>query len=213
MKKYATQKQKVNPKRLREFVEAGEAQGEWYYSEFYPKLEAQRQKVAKMKYRLQEEVNKLNELEKRSEEFTEVESAYYLRTFDYPKNFEAALTDEQIDSLLSMMNELVFAEPQTIESVREWLLCENAEPVKVKDNAQLCCLLNELSRGGYICGNAQTVAEQNETFVGRRGNVITQKNMTASLTKYWRSRGEIGESKIISDEMRQAVEALGEVKG
>ncbi len=214
-KKYATPKETQNENLLREFVEYGETSGkaEWYYKEFAPKLNAQRQKVANMKYRLQAELNKLNELEEENEKILLEENTLYQQTFDYHTDFEPTLTDEQISSLLPMMNELVFVVPQTVESVREWLLCENIEPVKVKDNAQLCCLLNELSQGGYICGNAQTIAELNKTFIGRRGNVITQSNMTASLTKYWRVRGEGGESKTISDEMSQAVEALAEVKG
>ncbi len=214
-KKYATPKETQNENRLREFVEYGETSGkaEWYYNEFAPKLNAQRQKVATMKYRLQAELNKLNELEKLNEEIQLEENTLYQQTFDYHTDFEPTLTDEQIKILLPVINKYVCVDPQTIESVREWLVCDNLEPVRVKSNAQLCCLLNELSKGGYICGNAQTVAEQNETFAGMRGKVITQSNMTASLRKYWRVRGVIEPSGTISEEMKQAVEALGQVKG
>jgi hypothetical protein len=132
--------------------------------------------------------------------------------YDNRSSFEATLTDAQIEILLPVVNKYVFSDLQTVESMREWLECRNMEPVKVKDIAELCYFLNLLRDHGYICGNAQTVAKENKTFVGGRGKHITESSLTASLTKRFGGHYQRAKNPILNKEMFDTVEALGGVK-
>lgn len=198
--KYNKPKPIPNVRKQIAFMESGEEKRDYYYHDFLPRLEYQRRKV-------REELRKYKELMEEKREFDMEESALYLDTFDYILDFDCKLTDKQIELLLPVVNRDVFEDTQTVRSMREWLRCENVEPVKVKDNAQLCNLLNELRRFRMVCENAQMVASENGTFMGKRGNVLTQQNLSASLTKWKRVRN-IYRDEVLNTDLRKILEGF-----
>ncbi len=119
-------------------------------------------------------------------------------------DFRSSLTNEQIVSLLPVMNELIFVEIQSLESVKRWLCCTNTEPVQVRNNGLLGYLLRLLSYGDYICSNWQKVAEENKVFSGSQGNVITQKEFSKALSSMQKRIGNT----ILNEEIKHAVDRL-----
>ena len=223
-KKYAVRKAVINDERLKRYYDKvaefySDAES-YVYGDLLPRLEKERKEVAHMRYRLQERENKLEKLESELSAFLMEDDINFSDVYDYINTFESRLTDEQITRLLPVINKYVFTDIQTVESVHEWLACENEKPVRVKDLSQLCFLLNLLRENDYICRNAQTVAEENKTFVGRRGKIVTQRSLTTSLSKKFvdinghRKDGiQIRDGMyILNQEMLDAVEALAGVK-
>ena len=220
-KKYAEPQKVANKEREKQYIEKvisnyGEVES-YFYDDLMPRIEELRREIARIRMTsgLDDLESEYNVLYKEYLEFAEMDEKLYENVYDtYYGSFEATLTDAQIEILLPVVNEYVFSDLQTVESMREWLECRNQEPVKVKDIAELCYLLNLLRDNGYICGNAQTVAEKNKTFVGGRGNPITQRSLTASVYKK-RDKDEIGRydtNQILNQEIKDTVEALGGVK-
>lgn len=215
-KRYAERKEVVNKERLRQYDEEvcrDHAEDmEYVYNDLLPRLKKKRSEVAFMRLQLHEQEYELEELEYEFLRYQIEDESNFAMVYDNRSSFEATLTDAQIEILLPVVNEYVFSDLQTVESMREWLECRNQEPVKVKDIAELCYFLNLLRDHGYICGNAQTVAEENETFVGGKGKPITQSSLTASLTKRFGGHYQRAKNPILNKEMFDTVEALGGVK-
>lgn len=126
------------------------------------------------------------------------------------KDFESKLTREQILQLLPVMNNYIFVEKQSVESVNMWLRCENEEPVKVKDNGLLAYLLHLLQKGNYICFDCQGIAEEGKVFVGLRGKILTKSNLSKSMTYLVHKMGyPIKGDNVLNEDVYNAVMGLG----
>ena len=190
---------------------------EYVHNDLEPRLFRKRSEVAFLRLQLHEQEYELQKLEDEYEEYKREDQKHFeeCEVCYYRSSFESTLTDAQIEKLLPVINKYVFSDPQTVKSVREWMDGKNQQAVKVKDIAELCNLLNLLRDNGYICGNAQTVADENKTFVGGKGNHITQKNLTASLYKK-RKKDEHGRydiNQIINEDILSVIKELAGVKG
>jgi hypothetical protein len=97
-----------------------------------------------------------------------------------PMDFQSTLTDGQITSLLPVMNEFVFVEAQSLESVKQWLRCEMGEPVPVTNNRYLALMLSVMSENGMICSNWAQVAGNRNVFCSKATTNKTSKTLTAS---------------------------------
>ena len=218
-RKYAESQKVVNKEREKQYIEKvisnyGEVES-YFYDDLMPRIEELRREIARIRMTsgLDDLESEYNDLYKEYLEFAEMDEKLYDNVYDtHYGSFEATLTDAQIEELLPVVNEYVFSDLQTAESMREWLECRNQEPVKVKDIAELCYFLNLLRDHGYICGNAHTVAEDNKTFVGGRGRHITKSSLTASLTKRYGGYYQRAQNPILNKEIYDTVEALGGVK-
>lgn len=122
-------------------------------------------------------------------------------------NFDSKLSREQIEILLPVMNEFIFDEALSVDDVLRLLECKQEKPVSVKSNALISYLFGELSRNKWICQNWQKVAELNKCFLGRRGNVLTQKTLSNAPTKYCRARGMLTDN-ILNQDIFDAVSRL-----
>ena len=107
-----------------------------------------------------------------------------------PMDFNSTLTDEQIKSLLPMMNKYVFKEAQTLESVKRWLKRETEFPVPVKNNGNLALMLRTMSDCGLICSNWAQVAENSRVFVSKTKKIISASNLTTSLNRLLLSKNQ-----------------------
>ncbi len=216
-KRYAERKEVVNKEKLRQYDEEvcrDHAEDmEYVYNDLLPRLKKKRSEVAFMRLQLHEQEYELEELEIEFLRYQIEDESNFAMVYDNRSSFEATLTDAQIEILLPVVNKYVFSDLQTVESMREWLECRNMEPVKVKDIAELCNLLNLLRDCGYICGNAHTVAKDNKTFVGGRGKPITRSSLTASLTKRYGDHYQREKNPILNKEIYDTVKALEGVKG
>jgi hypothetical protein len=215
-KRYAERKEVVNKEKLRQYDEEvcrNHAEDmEYIHNDLLPRLKKKRSEVAFMRLQLHEQEYELEKLEDEFLRYQIEDESHFAMVYDTRSSFEATLTDAQIEKLLPVINKYVFSDLQTVESMREWLECRNRD-VKVKDIAELCNLLNLLRDHGYICGNAQTVAEENETFIGGRGRPITKSSLTASLTKRYGGYYQRAKNPILNKEIYDAVKALEGVKG
>lgn len=217
--RYAERKEVVNPLRERQYIDEVMQSdylqdcSDYVNNDLLPRIEKQRAEVARLRMLLDEKETDLNRLESELSNYIELDNNHYSKVYDYHRNFESKLTDEQIKVLLPVINEYVFFDKQTVESMRMWLECKNEFPVRVKDIAELCNLLNLLRDNGYICGNAQTVAEDNKTFEGGRGAIITQKSFTASFTKACRVKDiETNKSEAFNEEIYDAIKTIKTIK-
>ena len=126
-------------------------------------------------------------------------------------DFRSVLTDEQIKSLLPVMNDYVFVEAQTLDSVRLWLRCEVTEPVKVKNNGLLAFLMYLLSHDNYICSNWQKVAQERKVFVGSQGGLLTQKGLSKAMSLMAKRKNypmSYNGGYLLNNEIYNAVEGL-----
>ena len=99
-------------------------------------------------------------------------------------NFDSKLSREQIEILLPVMNEFVFAEALSSGDVQRLLDCSLVNPVRVKNNRTLAFFLSQLSGENLICSNWAQVAELSKSFVSSRGTEIKASNLTTSLARY-----------------------------
>lgn len=126
------------------------------------------------------------------------------------KDFESILTREQIEELLPVMNNYIFVEKQSVESVNRWLKCENEEPVKVKNNGLLAYLLHLLQKENYICFDCQGVAEEGKVFIGLRGGLLTKSNLSKSMTHLVHKLGyPIKGDNVLNKDIYDAIKGLG----
>lgn len=126
------------------------------------------------------------------------------------KDFESKLTREQIEELLPVMNNYIFVEKQSVESVNRWLKCENEEPIKVKNNGLLAYLLYLLQKENYICFDCQGVAEKGKVFIGLRGRLLTKSNLSKSMTHLVHKMGyPIKGDNILNKDIFDAIKGLG----
>ena len=215
-RKYAEPKKVVNKEKERQYLREVFSDyadvADYFNFELMPRMEELRRKIDEKKRELEDLEREYYKLYVEYWEYSEMDEEHYKMVYDTRYSFEATLTDAQIEKLLPVINKYVFSDSQTVESMREWLECRNQEPVRVKDIAELCNLLNLLRDHGYICGNAQTVAEDNKTFVGGRGRPITQRSLTASLTKKFGGGCKRTRNPILNKDILESVEALGGVK-
>lgn len=99
-------------------------------------------------------------------------------------NFDSKLSREQIEILLPVMNEFVFAEALSVGDVLRLLDCSLVNPVRVKNNRTLAFFLSQLSGENLICSNWAQVAELSKSFVSSKGTEIKASNLTTSLARY-----------------------------
>ena len=127
-------------------------------------------------------------------------------------SFGSVLTDSQIQALLPVMNDLIFAEAQSLQSVKEWLNCRHKEPQRVKKNGLLGYLLRLLSWEDLIRSNWQTVAEKCKVFVGLQGSILTKKSFSSSIGKMQKRmkkiNGDRGIETILNQRIYDAVRGL-----
>ena len=213
MGKYREREQ--DAQKLREFVEYGEMSGKAESAaNFRRRMEAQRAIVRKRKHEVDlakaaymEEKLELDKLENDWRIMCMEEHERYAETFVY-NDFSPNLTNTQIRKLLPTINHFVFEDRQTIESMREWLECRNAKPVRVKGNAEICLLLNLLAEYEYIGESPLSTAEEKSTFASRRGTKLTRKNLSNSLSSA-RLRKNAGFAQIESA-LRERVSTLSD---
>ncbi len=97
-------------------------------------------------------------------------------------NFDSQLSREQIEILLPVMNDFVFAEALGVDDVFMLLECKRENPVRVRSNAIAAYLMYLLSVGEWICQNWQLVADRKEVFVSSKGKVLRQKDFSKAMS-------------------------------
>lgn len=97
--------------------------------------------------------------------------------------FMSKLETQHIKALLPVVNDLVFAEPQTLESMAEWLECKHHKRVRVKKNYLLAYLMSLLANDGWICHNWQKVAEEMNVFESKKGTELKHSDLSKCLSK------------------------------
>lgn len=94
--------------------------------------------------------------------------------------FESKLETHHLEALLPIVNDLVFAEPQTVDSLRDLFECKK-KYVRVKSNGLLAYMMYLLSADEWICQNWQKVAKSQETFASKKGVTLSHSNLSRSL--------------------------------
>jgi ferritin-like protein len=94
--------------------------------------------------------------------------------------FMSKLETQHIEALLPVVNDLVFAEPQTVDSLRDLFECKK-KYVRVKSNGLLAYMMYLLSADEWICQNWQMVAKSQETFASKKGVTLSHSNLSRSL--------------------------------
>ena len=94
--------------------------------------------------------------------------------------FMSKLETQHIEALLPVVNDLVFAEPQTVDSLRDLFECKKKH-VRVKSNGILAYMMYLLSAYEWICQNWQMVAKSQETFASKKGVTLSHSNLSRSL--------------------------------
>ena len=97
-------------------------------------------------------------------------------------NFDSKLSREQIEILLPVMNEFVFAEALSVGDVLRLLDCSLENPVRVKSNAIAAYLMYLLQVGEWICQNWQMVADRKGVFVSRKGKTLRQRDFSKAMS-------------------------------
>lgn len=97
-------------------------------------------------------------------------------------NFDSKLSREQIEILLPVMNEFVFAEALSVGDVLRLLDCSLENPVRVKSNAIAAYFMYLLQVGEWICQNWQMVADRKGVFVSRKGKTLRQKDFSKAMS-------------------------------
>ena len=97
-------------------------------------------------------------------------------------NFDSKLSREQIEILLPVMNEFVFAEALSVGDVLRLLDCSLENPVRVKSNAIAAYLMYLLQVGEWICQNWQMVADRKGVFVSRNGKTLRQRDFSKAMS-------------------------------
>ncbi len=122
--------------------------------------------------------------------------------------FECKFKDEDIRKLLPVVNEKIFAEPQTVKSVKQWMACEQQFPVRVANGKKLAYLMRLLCAGKYICSNWQKVADDNKVFVfAKSGKIISAKYLSKTLSQGRKgSQTSLGEC--FDKDLKNAVDSL-----
>lgn len=106
------------------------------------------------------------------------------REIETELNFDSKLSREQIEILLPVMNDFVFAEAQSVNDVLRLLDCSLVNPVRVKNNRTLAFFLSQLSGMNLVCSNWAQVAELSKSFISSKGTEIKASNLTTSLARY-----------------------------
>lgn len=104
-------------------------------------------------------------------------------------NFDSKLQREQVGELLPELNELVFAEVQSVDDVMRLMECRLGEPVKVRSNAIAAYMMYLFSVGGWICQNWQLVADEKEIFASSKGKILRQKDFSKAMSVKMKSLG------------------------
>ncbi len=94
--------------------------------------------------------------------------------------FESKLETHHLEALLPVVNDLVFVEPQTVDSLRDLFECKKKH-VRVKSNGILAYMMYLLSAYEWICQNWQMVAKSQETFASKKGVTLSHSNLSRSL--------------------------------
>lgn len=122
-------------------------------------------------------------------------------------HFDSSLSREQVKTLLPVLNDLIFAEKQSIDDVCRLLACQHEKPVRVKSNALLSYTFNLLSRQKAICQNWMKVATERQCFVGERGKILKRKTLSSAPTKYCYARG-IDTNGVLNVEIYNAIKEV-----
>ncbi|MBR2232372.1 MAG: hypothetical protein IJ891_08430 [Prevotella sp.] len=100
-------------------------------------------------------------------------SIRYKRYLDW----ECTLNEKQVEVLLPVMNKYIFAEAQSVDVAERLFRCELDEPIKVKNGTNLTFFMEKLCDEGFLDKRWKKACEENRTFVGNRGAILTAKTL------------------------------------
>lgn len=96
-------------------------------------------------------------------------------------NFDSKLSRGQIEILLPVMNEFVFAEALSVDDVQMLLDCSSVNPVSVKNVAITAYLMYILQVENWICQNWQSVADEKKVFMSNKGTIIKKSHFSKAM--------------------------------
>jgi hypothetical protein len=97
------------------------------------------------------------------------------------KEFNFNFTNNQLSKLVELINEIkLFVEPINVETLKCLFNCKVEKPLKVNNNKHLAHFFSTLSIK-YNCNFWQDIIDKNKLFVGRRGAIITSKNLSVTI--------------------------------
>jgi len=99
------------------------------------------------------------------------------------ENFEANLTDKQLDIFVAACNEIsLFTRDIEVYEMEDILSCSHNEPLPITINKHLAVLFDQLREHRLICKTWMSVAERRNCFVSKHGKPVTSKDLSSALS-------------------------------